>query len=184
MAENRIDLWTIGHSTRSIEEFIEALESFRMQLLVDVRSFPGSRRYPHFGATQLSESLRQANIEYLHLPELGGRRRPRKDSQNIGWRNEGFRGYADFMETEGFREGTERLLALARDRRLVIMCAEAVWWRCHRSLISDYLKVKGVEVTHVIDATHSQSHPFTSAARVVDGQLSYRGLLGVKGTHL
>jgi len=184
MAENRIELWTIGHSTRSIEEFIEALESFRIQLLVDVRSFPGSRRYPQFGATRLSESLRQANLEYLHLPELGGRRRPRKDSQNIAWRKEGFRGYADYMETEGFHEGIERLLALACDRRLVIMCAEAVWWRCHRSLISDYLKVKCVEVTHVIDARHSQPHPFTSAAQVVDGQLSYRGLLGVQGTHL
>ncbi len=184
MDENAIDLWTIGHSTRSIEEFIEALKSFQIESLVDLRSFPSSRRYPQFGATRLSESLRQANIEYLHLPELGGRRRARKDSLNIAWRNEGFRGYADYMETETFRQGIERLLALARDRRLVIMCAEAVWWRCHRSLISDYLKVKGVEVTHVIDATHSQSHPFTSAARVVDGQLSYRGLLGVKGTHL
>jgi len=184
MADNAIELWTIGHSTRSIEEFIEALKSFQIESLVDVRSFPSSRRYPQFGATRLSESLRQTNIEYLHLPELGGRRRARKDSLNIAWRNEGFRGYADYMETEAFRQGIERLLALARDRRLVIMCAEAVWWRCHRSLISDYLKVKGVEVAHVIDATHSQPHPFTSAAQIIDGQLSYRGLLGEQETHL
>ena len=184
MADNAIELWTIGHSTRSIEEFIEALKSFQIESLVDVRGFPGSRRYPQFGATWLSESLRQVNIEYLHLPELGGRRRARKDSLNIAWRNEGFRGYADYMETEAFRQGIERLLALARDRRLVIMCAEAVWWRCHRSLISDYLKVKGVEVAHVIDATHSQPHPFTSAAQIIDGQLSYRGLLGEQEAHL
>jgi len=184
MPDNAIELWTIGHSTRLIEELIEALKSFQIESLVDVRSFPGSRRYPQFGTTRLSESLRQANIEYLHLPELGGRRRARKDSLNIAWRNEGFRGYADYMETEAFRQGIERLLALSRDRRLVIMCAEAVWWRCHRSLISDYLKVKGVEVAHVIDATHSQPHPFTSAAQIIDGQLSYRGLLGEQETHL
>src|SRR6266516_6973388 len=170
MAENAIELWTIGHSTRSIEEFIEALKSFQIESLVDLRSFPGSRRYPQFGATRLSESLRQANIEYLHLPELGGRRRARKDSLNIAWRNEGFRGYADYMETEAFRQGIERLLALARDRRLVIMCAEAVWWRCHRSLISDYLKVKGIQVTHIADAKKIEPHPYTSAARMVDDE--------------
>src|SRR5262249_36495541 len=139
-------IWTIGHSTRSIDEFIEALASQSIQVVVDVRSFPSSRRFPHFNKRELSNSLESASIEYLHLPELGGRRRARKDSHNTAWQNESFRGYADYMETKGFREGIERLLSGARTKRVAIMCAEAVWWRCHRSMISDYLKAKGVEV--------------------------------------
>jgi len=174
---DQISLWTIGHSTLSIEDFISKLESFEIQVLADVRSYPGSRRYPHFNREELNGSLADANIRYEHFPELGGRRRARPDSLNMAWRNESFRGYADYMETDKFREGIERLLALAGKQRLAIMCSEAVWWRCHRSLISDYLKVKGIEVNHIMSIGKAEPHPFTSAAGIVDGELSYRGVL-------
>src|ERR1041384_1261984 len=173
----QISLWTIGHSILSIEGFIERLKSFEIQLVVDVRSFPGSRRYPHFNREALRDSLAAAAIDYIHLPELGGRRKPLPNSLNMTWRNESFCGYADYMETEEFRSGIDRLLTLAHDRRTVIMCSEAVWWRCHRSMISDYLKAKGVEVIHILAAGKSAAHPYTSAARIVNGELSYRGVL-------
>lgn len=177
MSENARRLWTVGHSTHSIEELIGTLKSFQITLLADVRSFPSSRRYPHFNKERLEELLAAVGIDYLHLPELGGRRRARADSRNLAWRNESFRGYADYMETEDFLKGVKRLLDLAGRRRTAIMCAEAVWWRCHRSLISDFLRAKGVEVTHIIAAEKSEPHPFTSAARIVNGELSYRGVL-------
>ena len=162
----------------AIEEFIRRLRAFEIELLCDVRSFPGSRRYPHFNQESLHSSLTEAGIHYQHLRELGGRRRVRPDSLNVAWRNESFRGYADYMETKEFREGIERLLAMAADQRLAIMCSEAVWWRCHRSLVSDYLKVKRIKVIHILGAGKSEPHPFTAAARVVKGELSYRGVLG------
>lgn len=174
---NQISLWTIGHSTLSIEDFISKLKSFEIQVLVDVRSYPGSRRYPHFNKEQLSASLTDAGIRYEHFSELGGRRRARPDSLNIVWRNESFRGYADYMETDEFRGGIDRLLNIATTQRTAIMCSEAVWWRCHRSLISDYLKVKGIEVNHIMSIGKAEPHPFTSAAGIVDGKLSYRGVL-------
>ncbi len=174
---NQISLWTIGHSTLSIEDFISKLRSFEMQLLADVRSYPGSRRYPHFNKEKLNGSLSDAGIRYEHFPELGGRRRARPDSLNMTWRNESFRGYADYMETNEFRQGVERLLDLAAKQRLAIMCSEAVWWRCHRSLISDYLKVKGIDVRHIMSIGKAEPHPLTSAARIVNGELSYRGIL-------
>jgi uncharacterized protein (DUF488 family) len=177
MGENKLKVWTFGHSTRALEEFIEALNSFAIKVLVDVRSFPGSRRYPHFNREQLKASLAAAGIDYQHFPELGGRRRAKPDSLNMTWRNESFRGYADYMETGDFRAGIERLLSVANQRRTAVMCSEAVWWRCHRSLISDYLKAKGVEVTHIMGVRKSEVHPFTSAARIVNGALSYRGIL-------
>jgi uncharacterized protein (DUF488 family) len=176
MPETEIKIWTIGHSTRSIDDFLQALQSFQIKALVDVRSIPGSRRHPQFGASALAASLAQAAIGYHHFPDLGGRRRARPDSLNTAWRNESFRGYADYMETAAFREAVDKLILLARERRTAIMCAEAVWWRCHRGLISDFLKAKGVEVIHIIDARKSESHPFTSAARIIHGELSYRGL--------
>ncbi|HEX3145043.1 MAG TPA: DUF488 domain-containing protein [Pyrinomonadaceae bacterium] len=172
-----LSIWTIGHSTLSLENFLGSLSSFNIQLLADVRSFPGSRRYPHFNKENLSTALTDAGIRYEHLRELGGRRRPRPDSLNMTWRNESFRGYADYMETNEFREGVERLIELASKQRVAIMCSEAVWWRCHRSMISDYLKVKGIDVMHIMGEGKSEPHPFTSAARVVDGELSYRGVL-------
>jgi uncharacterized protein (DUF488 family) len=169
-------LWTVGHSTRSAEEFNEILAAHYIEALVDVRSFPGSRRYPQFNKQQLAASLTAISIAYFHLPELGGRRPARKDSINTAWTSSSFRGYADHMESEGFQQGIERLLEIAGGRSAAIMCAEALWWRCHRSLISDFLKARGVEVVHILDATHDQPHPYTSAARIVDGELSYAGL--------
>ncbi|HYJ89548.1 MAG TPA: DUF488 domain-containing protein [Pyrinomonadaceae bacterium] len=170
-------IWTVGHSTRGVEEFVEMLHEHRIEALVDVRSFPGSRRYPHFNKGQLSETLPEADLEYLHLPELGGRRKPRAGSKNIAWQNEGFRGYADYMETADFQKGIETLLELGKCKRAAVMCAEALWWRCHRSLIADYLKARGVEVIHIMSAGKSEPHPYTSVARIIDGRLSYEGLL-------
>lgn len=173
----QLSLWTIGHSTLAIEDFLQLLRGFEIEALVDVRSFPGSRRYPQFNKENLRSSLPAAGIEYVHLPELGGRRKAKSDSVNMAWRNASFRGYADYMETEGFSNGIERLLGIAAQRRTAIMCAEALWWRCHRSLISDYLKVKGNAVTHILSNGKSEPHPFTSAASVTNGALSYRGVL-------
>ncbi|MGN6544583.1 MAG: DUF488 domain-containing protein [Aureliella sp.] len=173
-----LTIWTIGHSTHTIEEFLELLQHNRIELLVDVRHFPGSRRWPHFGKAALEESLSAAGIGYQHLVELGGRRPAKPDSRNVAWRNSSFRGYADYMETEPFREGIQRLLQFAAEQRTAIMCSEAVWWRCHRSLIADYLKVRGVRVLHILSLKSVQEHPYTSAARLVDGKLSYEGILG------
>ena len=170
-------VWTIGHSTRSGEDFKKILSAHDIQLLVDVRSFPGSRRYPQFNRAELSESLAASGIEYKHGPRLGGRRAPRADSHNTSWQNASFRAYADHMETADFRNGIKELLQVADDRRTTVMCAESLWWRCHRSLISDYLKAAGHTVIHIIDETKTEEHPFTSVARIVDGELSYRGLL-------
>ena len=170
-------VWTVGHSTRSAEEFGQILRVHEIQVLVDVRSFPGSRRYPQFNREALSESLAKLGIEYKHAPRLGGRRTPRKDSHNTAWKNASFRAYADHTETDEFRNGVEELLELADDSRVAVMCAEAVWWRCHRSLISDYLKAKGHTVIHILDENKTEEYPFTSAARIVDGELSYRGLI-------
>jgi uncharacterized protein (DUF488 family) len=177
MNKPQLEVWTIGHSTHPLAEFIEMLRSFNIKLLVDVRSFPGSRRYPHFNRESLKISLPGAGIEYQHFPDLGGRRRVRPDSNNLAWRNDAFRGYADYMESNEFREGVARLLNYASASRTSIMCAEAVWWRCHRSLISDYLKANGVKVSHIMARGKSEIHPFTSAARIVNGELSYRGML-------
>jgi uncharacterized protein (DUF488 family) len=167
-------IWTIGHSTRTIEKFISLLEEHGIKSLADVRLLPGSRRYPQFNRETLADSLGNAGIRYEHFPELGGRRKARSDSRNTAWRNESFRGYADYMETEEFHKGVGRLLDLATQAgSTAIMCAEAVWWRCHRSLISDYLKTRGIEVTHIMDAHKTEPHPYTSAAQIVDDRLSY-----------
>ncbi len=167
-------IWTIGHSTREIDVFISLLEENGIKLLADVRSLPGSKRYPQFNKKALAESLNAHGIRYEHFPELGGRRKPKPDSRNTAWRNASFRGYADHMETEEFHKGIERLLALAREAGpAAIMCAEAVWWRRHRSLISDYLKARGIDVAHILDANETEPHPFTSAARIVNGELSH-----------
>jgi uncharacterized protein (DUF488 family) len=167
-------IWTIGHSTRTIDEFISLLKENGTKLVADVRMFPGSKRYPQFGREALAKSLGESGIRYEHFPELGGRRNPKPDSHNTAWRNASFRGYADYMETKQFQKGVKRLLELASEAGPVaIMCAEAVWWRCHRSLISDYLKARGIEVMHVLSANKVEPHPYTSAARIVNGELSY-----------
>ena len=167
-------IWTIGHSTRTIDKFISLLEEHGIKLLADVRSLPGSKRYPQFNKERLADSLAKAGIRYEHFPELGGRRKARPDSRNTAWRNASFRGYADYMETEEFDKDVKRLLDIATEfGPAAIMCAEAVWWRCHRSLISDYLKARGIEVMHILDANKTEPHPFTSAAHIADGALSY-----------
>lgn len=170
-------IWTVGHSTRTAGGFNQILLAHKIGHLVDVRSFPGSRRYPHFNRDELQANLEQAGIRYTHLPELGGRRRPSKDSKNTNWQNASFRAYADHLDSHEFRKGIKVLLELATDKPTTVMCAESLWWRCHRSLIADFLKSNGVEVVHIIDAKKNELHPYTSAARIVEGRLSYEGLL-------
>jgi uncharacterized protein (DUF488 family) len=167
-------IWTIGHSTRKIDDFVSALEAHGIKLIADVRLLPGSKRYPQFNQDALTKSLSERRINYEHFPELGGRRKPKPNSRNSIWRNESFRGYADHMETEEFRKGIDRLSDLARKiGPTAIMCAEAVWWRCHRALISDFLKARGIEIVHIMDAKKTEPHPFTSAAKIVNDVLSY-----------
>lgn len=172
-----VRVWTVGHSTRTAEEFAQLLLSQNIKALVDVRTFPSSRRFPQFNQKRLTEDLSALGISYHHSPALGGRRKPNPDSHNNAWKNASFRAYADHMETPVFADGIKGLIAIAREARCVIMCAEALWWRCHRSLISDYLKAIGVEVTHILAADKTEIHPFTPTAKIVEGKLSYRGLL-------
>ena len=177
LLDRELTIWTVGHSTRSIEEFNQILTSHQIKTLVDLRTFPGSRRYPQFNKPELAESLEAIGIQYVHQPKLGGRRKARPDSKNTAWNNEGFRGYADHMETPEFQQGIDELLKLASLQATTVMCAEAVWWRCHRSLISDYLKAAGVKVLHILGEKKIEEHPYTPVARIVDGRLSYEGLL-------
>jgi uncharacterized protein (DUF488 family) len=166
-------IWTIGHSTRPIEGFLGLLDGSRIEVIADVRSFPGSRKYPQYGREALAATLAAHGIGYHWLPALGGRRRVSPDSPNTAWRNASFRGYADYMSRAEFEKGLAQLLEVAHTGRTAIMCAEAVWWRCHRSMIADALCVRGIEVVHILDAKHSVVHPMTSPARVVRGALSY-----------
>ena len=175
--EQEVCVYTIGHSTRSADEFNEILNAHKIKNLVDVRSFPGSRRYPHFNQANLAASLHEVDISYHHFASLGGRRRPLPNSKNAAWTNPSFRAYADYMESDSFQDGVSGLLEIARIDLTAIMCAEAVWWRCHRGLISDYLMASGTKVIHIVDANRSEVHPYTSAARIIDGTLSYEGLL-------
>ncbi len=161
---------TIGHSTRSLDELVELLHHHRVALLVDVRSVPASRRMPHFARASLEGSLPARGIEYLHMPELGGLRKPKPDSINMGWRNVSFRGYADYMQTDEFSQAIERLMTLPTG---AIMCAEAVPWRCHRSLISDALTLRGWAVAHITGTAKPSSHSLTPFARVGNGRISY-----------
>jgi uncharacterized protein (DUF488 family) len=165
-------IFTIGHSTRTAEDFLGLLRREGVAQLVDVRSFPSSKRYPHFNQEQLSAQLRTAGIGYTHMPELGGRRTPRRDSANTEWKNSGFRGYADYMETRAFERALDELINTAASQATAIMCAEAVPWRCHRSLIADALTARGAEVLHIMDAG-AKPHTLTAFARVVDGRIRY-----------
>lgn len=170
-------IFTIGHSTRTTEQLIEALRSQGVRMVVDVRAFPRSRHVPHFNRAALEESLPAAGIEYLHMPELGGRRRAIEDSPNMAWRNEQFRGYADYMLTPEFEAGLVRLLELAEEQPVAFMCAEAVYKRCHRMLLADALTVRGHEVVHIADAKRVEAHQMTPFGRVEDGRLLYPPLL-------
>jgi uncharacterized protein (DUF488 family) len=172
-----MQIWTIGHSNQALKRFLDTLAAHQIAVVGDVRRFPASRRHPHFGQDQLASSLAAQDIGYLHFPELGGRRPARKDSVNSAWRNAAFRGYADYMETEVFATGIARLVGEAQTRRVAIMCAEVLWWQCHRGLIADFLKARGHDVIHIASPEKVETHPYTSAASIVDGRLSYRGLL-------
>ena len=172
-----ITIWTIGHSTRTAAEFEELLLAHHIKTLVDVRTYPVSRRFPHFNQKELSKHLERIGVDYRHLPSLGGMRKPLPNSKNSAWKNASFRGYADHMETETFINGVSELVKIARNSPTAFMCAESLWWKCHRSLIADYLKSKGHEVIHILKVEKTEIHPYTSAARIVDGELSYEGLL-------
>jgi len=167
------EVWTIGHSTRTLEHFVEMLQSFNIKMLVDVRSFPGSKRYPQFNKENLETSIPGNNIGYVHLRSLGGRRPAKKESKNTAWRHPAFRGYADYMETEEFRKGIEELELIATKQRTAYMCSEAVWWRCHRSMVSDYLKLNGWTVHHIMETGKATEHTYTQPAKIIDGKLSY-----------
>ena len=168
-------IYTIGHSTRSFEEFVAMLTSYHVKALVDIRSYPGSKRYPQFNKENLQKELPDNHINYYHLLTLGGRRKALKNSQNIVWKNEAFRGYADYMDSSEFKNGIKELESIASNQTTAYMCSEAVWWRCHRSLVSDYLKWKGWEVLHIMALDKTQEHPYTAAAKIVNGQLDYTG---------
>lgn len=167
-------IYTVGHSNREIGEFIALLKANGVGTLVDIRKLPGSNKHPHFNRDELAASLARVGVRYVYLEELGGRRRQNKDSVNTAWRNPSFRAYADHMETDEFRRGIASLLEYARDSRVAVMCSEAVWWRCHRALVADYLKSAGVTVCHIMSETTNKLHPYTSAAKVIDNRLSYR----------
>jgi uncharacterized protein (DUF488 family) len=166
-------LWTVGHSTHPIAEFIDILLTQGLTDIADVRRYPGSRKYPHFDPGPLEAALGGAGIGYVPMPELGGRRKPRLDTTHTAWRNESFRGYADYMDTPEFASAAARLAEVARAGRVAVMCAEGVWWRCHRSMIADYFKAHGWEVLHILGSAEPKPHPFTPVARIVDGRLTY-----------
>jgi uncharacterized protein (DUF488 family) len=166
-------IFTIGHSTRTIEQFIELLKAHGVSRLVDVRTIPRSRHNPQFNADSLPDSLKAARIQYRHLPELGGLRRVRPDSLNLGWRNASFRGFADYMQTPEFEAGLEKLLKLGERGQAAIMCAEAVPWRCHRSLIADALTARHIGVEHITSKTRRQPHEMTPFAKVKRGLVTY-----------
>jgi len=170
---SRAEILTVGHSNHDEAEFLDLLRGAAVELLADVRANPRSR-YPHFNRSALAASLESAGIGYVHLGEtLGGRREPTPDSPNVGWEQEFFRGYADHMESDGFAAGIEGLEGLARDRRTAVMCAEAVWWRCHRRLIADALTVRGWRVLHLMPDGGLPEHELTEFAVVEDGHIIY-----------
>jgi uncharacterized protein (DUF488 family) len=166
-------IYTIGHSTRSGDELAAVLEAYGIELLVDVRRLPGSRRLPQFDSATLEQSLAARGIDYRWIAPLGGRRRPDADSRSTGWRHPAFRAYADHLATEEFAEGLFELLMLAGGLRTAVMCAEVLWWRCHRRLIADVLVMLGFTVVHIFDAEKHELHRLTAPARVVGGGLSY-----------
>ncbi len=170
-------VWTVGHSTRTAAELIEILAAHGITWLVDVRTVPKSRHNPQFNRDALPLTLARASIAYRHEPRLGGLRQPAQDSIHTGLRNAGFRGFADYMETAAFEQGTDGLVELALQNRVALMCAEAVPWRCHRSLIADALTVRGLDVLHTLSATRSEPHRLTPFARVDGRRILYPGLL-------
>ena len=170
-------IYTIGHSVRPLEDLIALLLAHGVNGLADVRTVPKSRRHPHFSRDALERSLPAAGVVYRHFAALGGLRKPRSDSANFGWRHEGFRGYADHMQTAAFAAAVDELLAFAAERTVAVMCAEAKWWQCHRRLIADALLARGVTVRHIMTATSAPPHELTPFARIDGGQVTYPSLI-------
>lgn len=166
-------IYTIGHSTHTVEVFIAMLQSFKVKTIVDIRRFPGSRKFPQFDQENLKTALEEVGIQYISMLELGGRRKPNKDSKNTSWKNESFRGYADYMETIAFSNAVVKLEKIGLLQTTAYMCSEAVWWRCHRSMVSDYLKAKGWNVLHIMGIDKVQEHKYTAPAKVVGSNVFY-----------
>jgi uncharacterized protein (DUF488 family) len=172
-----IELWTVGHSTRSFEELAALLDAWRIETLVDVRTVPRSRRHPQFNADALAATLPGRGVAYVPAPALGGFRKPRADSPNMAWKNDSFRGYADYMLTDEFERALDHLVTLAETSRVAIMCAEAVPWRCHRSLIGDALMARGHTVHHIMSESKASPHALTRFAHMNDGRVTYPAML-------
>ena len=173
MSLSQKTIWTIGHSTRTLEEFVGMLQAFSITMLADVRHYPGSRKFPHFNKDELARSLPRAGIRYEHIERLGGRRKANSDANHTAWRHPAFKGYADYMQTESFLRGSERLADLAITEPTACMCSEALWWRCHRSMIADYLNVNGWLVLHILSLSKAAEHFFRVPATLVEGKLVY-----------
>jgi uncharacterized protein (DUF488 family) len=173
MTREPTTIWTIGHSTHTLDELVAMLKSFQIELLADIRRYPGSKRYPQFNKEFLASALPEKGFEYVHFEDLGGRRSAKANSENTAWRLPAFRGYADYMETPQFQKAIEQLAGQAAQKRTAYMCSEAVWWSCHRALVSDFLKVRGWQVMHIMSEGKATEHPYTSAATVEGGHLSY-----------
>jgi uncharacterized protein (DUF488 family) len=171
--ESELTVFTIGHSTRTVDEFIGLLKTYGVALVVDVRTVPRSRHNPQFNKETLPNSLKPHGVKYIHMPDIGGLRRPKHDSINLAWKNSGFRGYADYMQTQEFTDNLLKIVALARENCLALMCAEALPWRCHRSLISDALTVRRIKVQHILSATSCLNHELSEMAHVEGTQVTY-----------
>jgi uncharacterized protein (DUF488 family) len=167
---------TLGHSTRPIDQFLTLLSAHRVTTLVDIRTIPQSRHNPQFGQAALASALEGRGIAYRHMPSLGGLRRPRPDSLNTAWRNASFRGYADYMQTPAFEAAIEDVIVVSTDRVIALMCAEAVPWRCHRSLVADALIARGLEPREIVSEASTRPHRLTGWAKVIDGRVNYPGL--------
>ena len=171
--ESELTILTVGHSTRTLDEFVDLLKAYDVSLVVDVRTVPRSRHNPQFNKETLPNTLKSHGVKYIHMPEIGGLRRPKPYSVNLAWRNNSFRGYADYMQTKEFTDNLLKIMALARENRLALMCAEALPWRCHRSLISDALVVRHVKVGHIISATSCINHQLNEMAHVDGTKITY-----------
>lgn len=170
---NQHIIYTIGHSTHSFDEFLAMLNAYEIKVLADIRRLPGSRKFPQFDKENLEKTLPKNGIAYIHLLGLGGRRKVNKNSRNTRWKNDSFRSYADYMETDSFKNAIEELEAIALQKTIAYMCAEAVYWRCHRSMVSDYLKAKGWNVIHIFSANKTEAHRYTSPSRIVNNEVCY-----------
>jgi uncharacterized protein (DUF488 family) len=169
----KIKIYTLGHSTRSLDEFIELLQNFKISLAVDIRSIPRSKHNPQFNFETLPQKLEQAGIKYFHAAKLGGLRHVKKNSPNLGWKNSSFRGYADYMQSDGFKEAADELMLMAKNDQIAIFCAEALWWRCHRRLLADYLMVNGIMVCHIMSKNKCVAHELTSILKLENRKIFY-----------